>query len=361
MKKEQSNKLDFKGQNIYVGIDVHLKSWSVAVLSEHSVLKRFRQDPNPDSLHKFLTTHYPGADYYSVYEAGFCGFWIHGRLSSLGINNIVVNPADVPTMSKEKIRKTDSVDCGKLARELRSGTLEGIYVPSVETLEMRSLIRLRNKIVKDTTREKNRIKSFLRFHGIDIPEEFTRHSVGNWSKRFLAWLREVLLSTQYGREALNIHIEQFIRLRGMLLGQTRLLRTLSRGEALKEPVRLLTSVPGIGITTAMSLAVEIDDIGRFASANALASYIGLIPMCHSSGEKRDNGNMTVRKHAMLRYYIIEAAWIAIRKDPAMTLAYEGYRKRMDASNAIVKIGRKLVNRIFFVLKRKQEYVPCVVG
>ncbi|SFL60764.1 Transposase [Porphyromonadaceae bacterium KH3CP3RA] len=151
----------------------------MAVLSEHSVLKRFRQDPSPESLHKFLTTHYPGSDYYSVYEAGFSGFWIHERLVCLGINNIVVNPADVPTMSKEKIHKTDSVDCGKLARELRSGTLEGIHVPGARTLEMRSLIRLRNRIVKDTTREKNRIKSFLRFHGIDIPEEFTRHSAGN--------------------------------------------------------------------------------------------------------------------------------------------------------------------------------------
>ena len=179
-----------------------MKSWSVALLSEHSVLKRFRQDPSPESLHKFLTSHYPGADYYSVYEAVFCGFWIHERLSSLGVNNIVVNPADVPTMSKEKLRKTDAVDCGKLARELRSG----------------------NRIVKDTTREKNRIKSFLRFHSIDIPEEFTVHSVGNWSKRFLAWLRGVLLSTQYGREALDIHIEQFVRLRGMLLEQTRMLR-----------------------------------------------------------------------------------------------------------------------------------------
>ena len=46
MKHVQSNTLDFSGQNIYVGIDVHLKSWSVAILSEHSVLKRFSQSPD---------------------------------------------------------------------------------------------------------------------------------------------------------------------------------------------------------------------------------------------------------------------------------------------------------------------------
>ena len=141
MKCVQSNKLDFSGQNIYVGIDVHLKSWSVAILSEHSVLKRFSQSPEPEALHKYLVSNYPGAKYFSVYEAGFCGFWIHERLTDLGITNIVVNPADVPTMSKEKLRKTDAVDCNKLARELRSGSLVGIYVPGVETLELRSLIR----------------------------------------------------------------------------------------------------------------------------------------------------------------------------------------------------------------------------
>jgi transposase len=116
MKQVQRKELDFKGQNIYVGIDVHLKSWSVTVLSEHSVLKKFSQNPDAESLHKYLTGNYPGAKYNSGYEAGFCGFWIHRRLVELGINNIVVNPADVPTMSKEKLRKTDAVDCGKLAR-----------------------------------------------------------------------------------------------------------------------------------------------------------------------------------------------------------------------------------------------------
>ena len=239
----QVSKLDFTGQNIYVGIDVHLKSWSVTVLSESSVLKKFRQDPQPEALHKFLVTNYPGATYHSVYEAGFSGFWTHNMLSELGINNIVVNPADVPMMLKEKLRKTDAVDCSKLARGLRSGDLQGIYVPRAEILEIRSLIRLRNSIVKDSTRQKNRIKSLLRFHGIEIPEEFTRHSMGTWSKRFLQWLGEVEMSTEYGRKTLDLHIEQFVRLREMLLQETRAIRELSHRESFAESLRLLMTVP----------------------------------------------------------------------------------------------------------------------
>jgi transposase len=181
---EQSKGISFKGQNIYVGIDVHLKSWSVTILSETSVLKQMSQGADPDALYRFLTSHYPEAEYYSVYEAGFCGFWIHDRLTELGIHNIVVNPADVPTMSSEKLRKTDAVDSKKLAVSLRAKQLKGIYTPDSEALEIRSLIRLKNSITKDMTRQKNRIKSQLRYLGVEIPVEYLEpHS--NWSKRFL--------------------------------------------------------------------------------------------------------------------------------------------------------------------------------
>lgn len=84
----------------------------------------------------------------------------------------MVNPADVPTKSSEKLRKTDTVDSGKLARSLRANELKGIYTPDSVSLEMRSLIRLKNSITKDTTRQKNRLKSQLRYLGIEIPQEF---------------------------------------------------------------------------------------------------------------------------------------------------------------------------------------------
>ena len=70
-----------------------------------------------------------------MYEAGFCGFWIHERLTALGIDNIVVNPADVPTKSSEKLRKSDAVDSGKLARSLRANELKGIYTPDSVSLK----------------------------------------------------------------------------------------------------------------------------------------------------------------------------------------------------------------------------------
>ncbi len=192
--KTQRKKLNFNGQNLYIGIDVHKKSWSVTILSENLVLKKFSQPSNPDTLSDFLETNFPGAKYYSVYEAGFCGFWIHHRLTELGIHNIVVNPADVPTMGKEKVRKTDAVDCNKLARSLRSKELTAIHVPCNKSLYIRSLVRDRNTTVKEITRTKNRIKSFLNFYGIEMSDVF-KHSNTHWSKKFINWLKEKVLSS----------------------------------------------------------------------------------------------------------------------------------------------------------------------
>lgn len=359
MKTEQRKGLNFKKQNLYIGIDVHLKSWSVTVLSEQLVLKKFTQPPSALALYKFLTHHYPGASYHSVYEAGYSGFWIHEELLQLGINNIVVNPSDVPQMVKEKLHKTDAVDSAKLARALRSGELKGIYIPDRQALENRSLIRLRSSIVKDLTRNKNRIKAMLRFYGIVFPEQFERPNT-HWSKRFMLWLKDIELQTESGRQALFFIIKEAENQRNLLMETTKAIRNLSRTAAFSKHMKLITSVPGIGATIGMSLLVEIDNITRFKNADQLVAYIGFMPMCHSSGERDYKGDITLRKHNTLRSQLVESAWKAVRSDPAMTVAYENYHKRMPACKAIIKIARKIVTRIFFVLKREQEYVSGVV-
>lgn len=335
-----------------------MKSWSVTVLSENSVLKRFVQDPDPEALHKFLTRNYPEADYYSVYEAGFCGFWIHERLTALGIENIVINPADVPTTAGERIQKTDAVDSAKLARSLRAKELKGIYTPDSTSLEVRSLIRLRSTITKDVTRQKNRIKSHLRFLGYEIPEDMCSRY---WPKRFIIWLRELDMKTQSGKQSLDFMLDLLENLRKEKLQMTRALRALSRTEQYEKPLELVMTVPGVGQQVGMALLAEIVDIKRFKDAEHLAKFVGLVPMCHSSGEDEGIGDITIRKHAFLRTLIVEAGWQAIRQDPAMTLAFESYCNRMKPSKAIIKIARKLVNRIYFVMKWQTPYVNSVVS
>lgn len=103
------SKLDFKDQRIYVGMDIHTKSWSISILTDNFEHKTFTQPPNVEVLVNYLKRNFPGGSYKSVYEAGYCGFWIHDRLQEHGVQCFVVNPADVPTKDKERRSKTDRV------------------------------------------------------------------------------------------------------------------------------------------------------------------------------------------------------------------------------------------------------------
>lgn len=355
----QRKELNFEGEKIYSGIDSHLKSWRVTILTERLHHKTFTQPPDPKTLVSYLKKNFPGATYYSAYEAGFSGFWIHYELAKMNVNNIVVNAADVPTTQKEKLQKTDTVDSNKIARALRAGELAGIYIPSVETMEARSLLRARGGIVKDLTRMKQRVKSMLHLYGVKYPPAFEK-STSHWSKRFMAWLDGIEFSSQEGRDSLSLLVASAKESRKILLDATRRVRALSGQEKYKENYRLISSTPGVALITGMTFLTEVEDISRFRNTDRLAGYVGLVPTSHSSGENDVKGEMTFRGQTQLRMMLIESAWIAARADPALCLAYSHLVQKMEPNKAIVRIARKLLNRIYHVLKYKKEYVCAVV-
>lgn len=349
---------DFTNQNIYVGFDVHLKSWKVTIMTEKLLHKTFSQPPSPELLHQYLVKNFPGGNYHSAYEAGFCGYWIHNKLLSLGINSIVVNPADIPTTDKEKVQKEDARDSRKIAKSLRNGDLIAVHVPNLKTLDDRSLLRTRATLVKDLVRNKNRTKSFLYFHGIEIPEAFSKQTV--WSKAFINWLQNIEMTEQSGKKALTTIVGTSIDMRASVLRVTKQIKELSQTKEYNENVTLLKSLPGIGLITAMTVLTELETIERFKTFDKLCSFIGLIPSTNSSGEKDAPGNITRRGHSILRNILVESAWVAVRTDPALTLSYHTLCKRMEPNKAIVRIAKKLLNRIKFVLKNKQAYEYAVV-
>jgi transposase len=351
------NRIDFTGQPIYVGLDVHKKSWSVCINTRYGEYKVFSQPPEGDKLVQYLRHHFPAAQYQAVYEAGFCGFWIHDQLEEKGIDCIVVNPADIPTKNKERRTKRDRIDCRKLARNLRNGEIEGIYVPCRSKLEDRTLTRTRQSMVRKQTRCKNQIKGRLFFYGIHLPEEMIW---SHWSRRFIQWIERIRMERASGDIALRAHLEELSHLRQLIASLNRAILRLARTEEYRPLVRLLKTVPGISTLTAMILLTELGEVTRFPSLDELSCYVGLIPDTQGSGEKEYVGGITQRRHSQLRWLLIEASWVAVRKDPALLMAFQEYCKRMRKTKAIVKIARRLLNRIRYVLKNQAEYVPCVI-
>ena len=358
--QNEITKKSFNGQSFYVGIDYHKKSWSVTILGEQYEHKTMSQDPNPDLLANYLKRNFPGANYHAVYEAGFSGFETCRKLNQLGIKCVVIHPSDVPTSQKEKLQKTDKADSRKLARSLRSKEFEAIHVPDPKLEADRALIRQRFRLVKDVSRTKNRVKSVLFQFGVSIPERFTSAQSRHWSKEYINWLKDLDLNNQSLRQVLDNYIYIGENQRRDLLLLNKQVRDLSMSEAYKNNYILLLTIPGIGLMTAMTFLVQIGDIGRFESLDDLCNYIGLVPMMYGSGDKMQVGKLIHRGRKELKIMLIEASWEAIRKDPALMLKFNELSKRMHKNKAIIRIARKMMSRIRYVLKNQEPYELSVV-
>jgi transposase len=285
-------KTNFSYHTVDVGLDVHKRSWNAAVFLDGVYVRNIHQPPSPKALYSFLITNFPGADYRCAYECGKFGFWIQRQFKDLNIECLVVNPADIPSTHKDEVYKNDCRDARGIAHALANNQLKPIYVPSFEQEADRHLVRMRKKIWRDLVRCKNRIKGFLDYVGIPIPPQFDN---ANWSHNFINWLQQLPLEQPALRTTLNYQIREVQLLRRELLSICNDVRKLMRSKKYKSIYYRLRTITGIGPLTTAALITEIGDIKRFASFYHLNSFIGLMPMEHSSGEKIMKGRITVRK------------------------------------------------------------------
>lgn len=355
----QSKVINFDGQNIYIGIDVHLKSWNVTIITQSGYKRKHSQASSAQALFEHLKKHYPNGNYLAVYESGFSGFSTYYALVEFGIQCMVIHAADVPTTQYENVMKSDPVDSEKLAKALKSGVLKGIYIRRKDNLDDRGVVRLRKIMQTQLAGYKSRVKHLLYNNGIVLPACFEKPGT-HWSKRFMRWLSQDVVLLSPTRKSLDLLLKQVELFRNNLLETTRQVRALAHGERYAKVYNNLISIPGIGLKTGMCLLTEIDDFTRFSNEKQFASYLGLIPTSHGSGEKTNNGEKTFRGNKQLGPMIVESAWITIQHDSVMAAAYGEYRKRMEPQEAIIRIARKLSSRILSVLKNGKvyEYDKC---
>lgn len=343
---------NFNLLQLYVGIDVHKKQWSVSIFTDAAHHRTFCQPPSPKALKTYLDHNFPGAQVFCAYEATKLGYWICRELLGFGYRCLVVNAADIPTSNKEATNKTDPIDSRKIGKALRAGLLTSIHVPSQTTEGDRQLFRYRKKLQADLTRIKNRIKDKFLFTGTIIPEEFDN---SNWSNAFLRWIKAAHLPDSCTRLTVDYLVEQYQFIYRHFLKVSIEVRKLQRTARYKTNAKLLRSVPGIGPLTTVELLCEIEDIQRFDNFKKFNGFIGFKPGSHSSGEHDWKGRMTYRRHKALRSSLVECAWSTIQKDPVMLTKYNELKQRTTGKRAIVVIARKLLSRIYHVLKTQQPY------
>ena len=203
-------------------------------------------------------------------------------------------------------------------------------------------------------RTQNRIKSELCFYGIDLPAPR-----GPWSQVYFANLQRIKFNDRWMQRSFKRLLEQYDFLSAQIDKQTQLLKKLAQLPLYRDRVKILCSIPGIGILTAMEILLELQDVSRFRRAEQLAAYVGLTPSQYSSADKIRMGRITGIGKNTVRAALVESCWQLIRKDKDMRRKYEQIKARAGGKRAIVAVARKLLLclRRLLLDNRQYEYEP----
>jgi transposase len=291
---------------LYVGLDVHKESIAVAYAREQPGTEPIYLGPigtlksDVDKLVRQLHAKAPRLQF--VYEAGPCGYWLYRYLKKNGQECMVVAPSLIPRRPGDRV-KTDRRDAVQLARLMRSGDLNPVYVPSVGDESIRDLCRLREDMVNDLRTAKQRLKSFLLRHDV----RYTGRA--NWSPRHLRWLaHEVSLPTPPQQIVFQEYLRSITHLGERLAYVEQELQEHVKDWRLEPIVRAYQALRGVQFHVATTVAAELGDITRFDTPRKLAAYVGLHPRERSSGDSRHQGGIAKSGNAHVRRVLVEGAW-----------------------------------------------------
>jgi transposase len=285
---------------LYVGLDVHSRQSSLCILNSAggTVNEVQLKGPRSGVVDRLRTLDQP----FSVCYEASCGYGqLYEQLRPLAHHVAVAHPGKLRLIYGSK-RKNDRVDAQKLAKLLLLDMVPPVHVPSIDVRAWRSLIVLRQRVLQQLVRAKNRIRGVLREHDVHGAKWL-------WSKKQLAWL-----------EALELHPVAKLRLELAVeelksLGQKikRIERELQKYADAHPAVKVLMTIPGVGIRTAETFVAWVDDIARFRNNRRLGSYFGLVPCQDASADKNRLGHITRDGPPVMRKLICEATWTAIKK------------------------------------------------
>jgi transposase len=318
-----------KGVDIWVGVDVHKTSYAVCVLSGNGIRHSFTAPADPQGLIKQFQDR--GILIKNLaYEAGPTGFELYRSCQEAGIEAMVVAACRIPKIPG-KTAKTDSLDCKKLAEFLAGGMLKPIAVPTREQEAERAKVRRRDQAAREIAGTKERIKSFLLFHGLPEPS-----GLKFWSRAGVESLKEMEIHS-----ALRVTLDSYLHQLKFLEEEKESLGK-DIGEKVLPEKDVLQSVPGVGPVTSSTFRTEIFDPNRFETGEQLTSFIGLAPIISQSGSSSGYARLLPCGQGKLRSVLVEAAWRLLAQEEWASKFYHRVLSHTGkAQKAIVALARKL--------------------
>jgi transposase len=295
---------------IHLGMDTSVNEIVVAVLRPGEEVPVVDRIPGDEESVRRLIGRFPDRRLLSAcYEAGPGGYELHRLLTSMGVACDVVAPSLIPKGSSDRV-KTDKRDSVRLALTHRAGLLTPVRVPSPAEEAVRDLVRARGDLLDDRKRMQQRLNAMLLRHG-----RIWRGGK-KWSYAHRAWVDRQVFDEPALAEAFALYRGGLEAREAELAAAGARLAAWAGREPLAGPVTRLGGYRGIAQLTGLTLAAEVVDWRRFASARAFMGFAGLIPTEYSSGSRTRRGHITKAGPEGVRTALIEAAW-AYRYRPAI--------------------------------------------
>jgi len=285
-------------------------------------------------------------------------YWIIAEIEQAGLRPLLVHPRKAKLMMG-LINKTDKLDVHGLNRLQRNGTLPTVWIPPADLRDVRELTRTRLVITRQRTRLKNRLSATLAKHGRQLTG-FSDPYSAKARRELTARLAQLPPHTRWVSELLLAQLE-FVEQQ-----ITALEKRLGELVTVTSAMELLMSLPGIGVILAATIALEIGDIERFASAERLASYAGTTPRVHSSGDKTRYGPLRTDVSQYLKWAFVEAGnSVAVNHvrcpQRHVSQLYGRLKQRKNHYKAVGAVARHLAEAVWHVLARKETYRDPVLS
>jgi transposase len=335
----------------YIAFDSHKRyTWVEHQEVNTGKTRQYRVEHAPGAIRQALAGCTPGTPVAIEATANWC--WITDEIEQAGLRPLLVHPRKAKLMMGQ-INKTDKLDTHGMNRLQRNGTLPTVWIPPGPLRELRELTRTRVVLVAQRTRWKNRITATLAKWGLP-PSEYSDPYGKNAREELEGRLERLPEQTRWATRQM---LAQLDSLREQIRQFEKRLEELVE---VTPEMQWLETMPGVGIILAATIALEIGEVGRFLSAERLASYAGTVPRVHASGDRVRYGRTRPDVNRYLKWAFAEAANSAAvnyRRCPERHVSqlYARLRTRKGHSKAVGAVARHLAEAAFHVLSRQQAY------
>jgi transposase len=329
---------------VYIGVDFHARQQTLSYLTtEDGVIQHTVLQHEDLKVVRAFYEQFAGQQVVVGFESSGYAAWFEELLEELGCEIWIGHASYIRQFAKRR-QKNDRRDADLILELLHKGDFPRIHRYARQTREVLQQLRYRHRLVKLRTMTINMLLFMASSRGITLRKQLQ-------SKRGQARLQALELPHPLGsqRDELLKLVQQFDEKIAAVESW------LEKATKHDQAVQRLQTHPGIGLLTSICIRYTLEDVSRFPTSRKVSGFAGFDPMEDTTDVSRRMGSISKQGSRWLRFFLVEAAQVAMRKDAELKRVYLRIKSRRGHATAKVAIARRLLVRAFIMQRDEIDY------